>query len=180
MGLFIKKLRSSDLKHGRSDFFLPDISEIPKDPQEAYHKIKGRIEAAGWGFKRRGSKTEHGRKFTMTMRKNIYLSGRWDSYPIWKKAAILWHEYIHVLQRERWGDAKFLARYATARGRWFIEAPAYRMSIRVYERMSGGKFNATEYVENKLVEFRKSYWLGTINKSQYVKETRAIWLKERT
>lgn len=181
MGLFTnKRLRSSDLRHGRSDYFLPDINEIPKDHQKAYDKAKRLIKDAGWTFKKRSGTTKHGRKFTMTMRKIIWLSAEWDSYEIWKKAMILWHEYIHVLQRKKWGHASFLRRYATARGRWFIEVPAYRMSIRVYERLSGGKFNATKYVESKLVSMRKSYWLGTIKKSQYMAETRRIWLQERT
>jgi len=180
MGFFTKKLRASDLKHGRSDYFLPDIGEIPKDPQEAYDKAYKLIEDAGWTFKEREGLIEHGRKFTMTLRKIIWLSAGFHEKEIWQKAAILWHELIHVLQRKKWGHSLFLRRYATARGRWLIEAPAYRMSIRVYERLSGGKFHATNYVNAKLISFRKDYWLGTIDKSQYEKETRAIWFKERT
>ena len=180
MGLFTKKLRSSDLKHGKSDYFLPDISEIPKDPQEAYDKAYKLIKDAGWVFKERKGTTSHGRKFTMTLRKIIWLSAGFHEKAVWQQAAILWHEYIHVLQRKKWGHSLFLRRYATARGRWLIETPASRRSIRVYERLSGGKFNATKYVEAKLTTFRKSYWLGTLSKSQYKNETRRIWLQERT
>jgi len=180
MGLFTKTFRSSDLRHARSDYFLPDIGEIPKDPQEAYDKAYNLIKEAGWSFKNRKGTFSHGRKFTMTLRKIIWLSSGFHKKEIWEKAALLWHEYIHILQRKKWGHASFLRRYATARGRWYIETPAYRMSIRVYERLSGGKFNATKYVESKVPSMRKSYWLGLIKNSQYKTETARIWLQERT
>jgi hypothetical protein len=179
MGLFKQKLRSSDKKLAASTQFLVDVKEIPKDPEEAYHKAQRLIREAGWTFKTRSGKTKHGRKFTMTLRKVIWLASGWDDYPIWKKATILWHELVHVRQRERWGHSKFLRRYATARGRWYIEVPAYRMSIRVYEHLSGGKFNATNYVKDKLKSFRKNYWLGQLDSRQYHAETQKIWYLER-
>lgn len=179
VGLFRNRsLRSSDKRYAKSTQFLVDIDEIPTDPQEAYDKARKLILAAGWRFKKRPGTTEHGRKFTMTLRKNIYLSGRWDSYDIVKKAVILWHELVHVRQRQRWGHSKFLARYATARGRWFIETPAYRMSIRVYERLSGGRFHAGNYIKGKLKSFRSSYKLGPINSKQYYSVTEDIWKLE--
>lgn len=115
----------------------------------------------------------------MTMRKVIYLASGWDDYPVWKKAALLWHELVHIRQRQKWGHASFLKRYASARGRWYIETPAYRMSIRCYERMSGGQFNGTQYIEEKVASFRKSYWLKQIKYSQYKSETARIWKQER-
>jgi hypothetical protein len=180
MGLFInKKLRSSDLKLGRSDEFLADIKDIPKDPEQAYIKARKLIGDAGWKFKPRKGRTEHGRKFTMTMSKTIYLAAGWDDYPIWKKATILWHELVHIRQRQKWGHAKFVACYGTVRGRWRIEVPAYRMSIRCYERLSGGKFNGTAYIKDKLGSFRKSYWLKQLKYTQYYAETQKVWNQER-
>jgi hypothetical protein len=179
MSLLSVKLRSSDLRHGRSDFFLPSPLEIPSDHQEAFEEAKRRIVKAGWGFKERSGITEHSRKFTMTLRKNIWLSDKFDGYHVAHKAAILWHEYIHVKQRQRWGHAKFLSRYATARGRWLIETPAYRMSLRVYEKLSDGEFNGTEWVEDLLPRFRSDYALKALDKRQYFAETRKILYQER-
>ena len=132
MSFFNLRLRSSDMKLARSDEFLFGAHEIGNNHQAALRKAQQKIRDAGWNFKVRPGAIRHGRKFTMTMRKTIYLSSKWESYPAWKRAAILWHELVHIRQRKKWGDAKFLSRYATARGRWASEVQAYRMSIRVY------------------------------------------------
>jgi hypothetical protein len=180
MGLITnKRLRSSDLRIARSDQFLADIGDIPRDFDKAYFKAQALIKDAGWRFKKRSGATAHGRKFTMTLSKTIWLSAGWDDYEVWKKASILWHELVHVRQRQAWGHSKFLSRYSTARGRWYIEVPAYRMSVRAYERLSGGKFNGTNYIQAKLTSFRKDYWLRQINYSQYFSETQKIWNQER-
>lgn len=177
MGLL--KLSKKQLREGRSEKFLYPALEIPQDPDEAYEKAKSLILAAGWKIERRTGKTAHAKKFTMTLRNSIKLAAKWDSYSKPQQAMILWHELVHVRQRKAWGHAKFVFRYASAKGRWAIETPAYRMSVRVYERLSKGKFNATDYVEYKLDSMYKSYWLSSLNKKHYKDKTRAIWLLER-
>jgi hypothetical protein len=173
------QFKPKDIQEANSERFLFDPWEIPMDWQAAYQKARDLIEAEGWTFKRRSGFTDHGRKFTMTLRKVIWVSASWDKYPAWKKAAILWHELVHVRQRKAWGHTKFLSRYATARGRWVIEVPAYRMSIRVYERLSNGDFNAAEYIGSKLNTFRQDYLLESLDFEQYKQETQKIWFQER-
>jgi hypothetical protein len=173
------RLRSSDLKLGRSDQFLVPFGDMPQEQHESLAEARRRILAEGWRFRDRPGLTEHGRKFTMTLRKIIWLVDGFNSYPVWKQASILWHELVHVYQRKSWGHSKFLGRYTTARGRWAIETPGYRMSVRAYERLSGGRFHATNYIESKLVSMRKNYWLGWLDQRQYTEETRAIWYTER-
>lgn len=179
MGLLKLKITRSQLRRASSDQFLIDFGDIPKDVDDAYEMARGLILNSGWKFVRRSGATAHGRKFTMTLRRNIFLADGWDDRSTSSKAGILFHEYVHVLQRKAWGHTRFLGRYGNARGRWEIEVPAYRMSIRVYERFSGGKFNATKYVESKIRTMRKDYWLGSIDWKQYERETKKIWLKER-
>jgi hypothetical protein len=174
-----RKLTKGQIRSASSERYLYG-GEIPSDPAKALAKAEAELKKAGYKFVRRTSTFEHGRKFTMTLRRKIALSGRWDTYSTAKKAEILWHELVHVRQRKRWGHAKFLSRYITAEGRWMIEVPAYRESIRAKKAMGKGytEKQVKDYVEHKIDSMRKSYKLGRLSKSHYERETRKIWNRE--
>jgi hypothetical protein len=173
------RLRQSDKKLARSSEFLIPRADIPTNSREALKEARSRILDAGWRIAHRKGTTSHGRKYSMTLRKIVFLSSDWSEYPPHKQAAILWHELVHVRQRQRWGNTRFLARYASARGRWSIETPAYRMSIRIYERLSRDGFDSGAYIQRKLRTFRSDYWLKTIRMSDYTGFTRSVWSRER-
>ena len=120
-----RKLSKNFLKWAALDTYLYD-EKIPEDPEDSLALAKALLKKAGYKFCRRKGTFEHGRKFTMTLRRRIALSANWDKYSTAKQAEILWHELVHVRQRKRWGHEKFLRRYITAEGRWLIEVPAYR------------------------------------------------------
>jgi hypothetical protein len=184
------KLSGERIRRASSERYLAGWEEIPGATELgwSYRKAYQRVLDAGWDFKPRkgvalGAK--HAKKFTMTMRKTIWLASDWEDKHIGHKAAILWHELVHIAQRRELGDAKFLAMYATAGGRWELEVPAYRMSLRVYEKLTEGQgsFDGAAWIEKKLPSFRESYWLGGaaglgINPEQYERETRKIWSRE--
>ena len=171
------KIRKSEIARADSTAHLDD--GIPEDPQEAFSEAKSRIRLAGYGFFNRPD-TYNGRKYTVTFRRRIGLSAKWNSYPIEVKAGILWHELVHIRQREALGHAKFVSRWLLSPfGRWSLEVPAYRQTIRVYETITRGAFNATEYANNKVISMRKGYKLGRIDYEQYVEETLGIWYKAR-
>jgi hypothetical protein len=174
-----RKLTSGQIKSARSTKHLFS-GKIPSDPKKALAMAEAELKKAGYKFVRRTSTFDHGRKFTMTLRKRIALSGKWDTYSTDKKAEILWHELVHVRQRKAWGHTKFLRRYATAEGRWMIEVPAYRESIRM-KKLFAKKYtkkNVEDYVEAKIDSMRDSYALKRLSKSHYERETRKIWMKE--
>ena len=179
MSLFAQRIRPKDLQMARSERFLTHHWDIPKHPGRAYLKARFLIQEAGWGFKSQNTGTRFSRMFTVTMNHNIWLSESWEEYPVWKKAMILWHELVHIRQRQEWGHTRFLLRYMTPRGRWAIEVPAYRMSIRVCERLSQGEFNSTAYIHKKINSFRQNYRLQLINYPQYKTETLIIWNYEK-
>src|SRR5690606_8180140 len=94
------------------------------------------------------------------------------------KAAILWHELVHVKQRLTFGHARFLLRYATARGRLCIEAPAYRMSMRVYRSLLGDGFDASAYMKKTAASLRESYRLATVDADDFHEALQAAWEPE--
>jgi len=185
----MSKLSSERIRRASSEKAngLAGWEEIPTEIPWAYRKAYQRVLDAGWDFKNRSGTTAHGRKFTMTLRRTIWLASDWEEKHEGHKAAILWHELVHIAQRKAMGDAKFLAMYATVGGRWELEVPAYRMSLRVYEKLAGptgtpGKdWDGFAWIEKKLQSFRKDYWLGGplgLNQEQYETETRKIWSRE--
>jgi len=173
-----RKLSGDLIKWAASDKYLYN-EKIPEDPDDSLALTKALLKKAGYKFCRRKGTFEHGRKFTMTLRRRIALSANWDKYSTAKQAEILWHELVHVRQRKSWGHAKFLRRYVTAEGRWLIEVPAYRESIRAkkaLEDYDSGKVK--KYIEFKVGSLWKNYKLGRLHKDQYEKETEEIWMKE--
>ena len=179
MSLFRRrtKLSKKELSRGRSTGYLD--TGIPEDPEESLAEVKRRIKKAGWGFYTRKD-TYNGRKYSITLRRRIGLSANWESYSTIQKASILWHELVHIRQRQRMGHSRFVWLWLmTPFGRWSLETPAYRQSIIAYETMSSGAFNGTEYTKNKVPSMRKGYKLGRINNKQYTDETTAIWHSAR-
>lgn len=173
MTFFRKRLSRRELARGRSTRHLD--TGIPEDPEESLAEAKRRIEDAGWGFYTRRD-TYNGRKYSITLRRRIGLSADWESYSIPKKAAILWHELVHIRQRQAMGHSRFVARWLLSPfGRWSLEVPAYRQSIAAYEAMSQGRFNGTAYTKAKASSMRKGYRLGRIDSKQYNQETTKIW-----
>ena len=174
-----RKLRKSLLEEAKSERFLYS-GTIPKDADESLAEAKRLLKEAGYSFCRRSSRFEHGRKFTMTLRRRIALSGNWSKYSTAHKAEILWHELVHVRQRKAWGHARFLARYITAEGRWRIEVPAYRESLRAKKAISKGYTQQAvrNYITGKIKSMRASYKLEKLDTGQYKRETQKIWFLE--
>jgi hypothetical protein len=171
------KLTRTELARGRDLRYID--TEIPENPAESLAEAIRRIEKAGWGFKTRDD-TYNGRKYSITWRNRVALSANWDKYTTIQKASILWHELVHIRQRQHLGHSRFVSRWLLSPfGRWSLETPAYRQSLSAYEVMSRGKFHGTDYADEKVVSMRKDYILGRIDKDQYVRETTAIFYSAR-
>lgn len=177
MGFLRTKLSRTEIQRGRDLRYIDE--GIPEDPTESLVEVRRRIKEAGWGFKTRAD-TYNGRKYSVTWRKTIALSANWSKYSTVQKASILWHELVHVRQRQHLGHTRFVARWLLSPfGRWSLEVPAYRQSLIAYETMSRGAFHGTNYADNKVISMRKGYVLGRINKEQYMHETTKIWYSAR-
>jgi hypothetical protein len=171
-----KRLRSSEISQGAS---IRDLDiDIPDNHRDGLVEAQRRIKEAGWSFYIRDDNF-HGVKYTMTLRRRIALAAGWKGYSTFKKAGILWHELVHVRQRQRMGHSKFLWTYRTPFGRWLIETPAYRQSVIAYETMTKGRFRSTDWIGRQLVSMRKGYWMGRIDERQYTDVTRKIWNSAR-
>lgn len=177
MKLFRRRLSRKEIARGASTRYLD--TGIPDDPEESLAEVTRRIKEAGWGFYTRKD-TYNGRKYSITLRRRIGLSANWKSYSTIQKASILWHELVHIRQRQAMGHSRFVSRWLLSPfGRWSLETPAYRQSIVAYEAMSQGRFNGTAYTKNKVVSMRKGYKLTRIDSKQYAEETTNIWYKAR-
>lgn len=174
-----RKLTKSQIKTASSTQFLYD-GDVPRDPKEALAKAERLLKDAGYRFVQRTDTFEHGQKFTMTLRKRIALAADWDKRSDESKAKILWHELVHVRQRKAWGHTKFLARYATAEGRWMIEVPAYRESLRMMKRIGTQDTSKqlAAYISHKVDSMRGDYGLKKLEPTQYRRETSQIWRRE--
>lgn len=163
--------------HAASDRDLYS-GKIPNDPDAALAKAMKLIGAYGWKLVKRSGKTVHGRRFTMTLRRTIWLVSRWDDYSVERQARILWHELVHIRQRKRLGHAKFLARYMFAGWRWALETAAYRETVRAKVALGAGPDEVRGWVERKLPRFREGYALKSISRYRFETETRKLWLRE--
>ena len=174
--LFRTRLRTSEIARASSSLYLD--TGIPEDPAEALEEAVRRIHEAGWTFYDRLD-TFHGRKYTMTLRRRIGRSAEWSTYNTTKQAGICWHELVHIRQRQHLGHTRFLGKYTTPFGRWEVETPAYRQNLFAYETMSRGALHGTRWADAQVTDMRSSYWLGRINRAQYVEETTKILYKGR-
>ena len=174
-----RKLSSKDLKAAKSTRYLYD-GEIPNDPQEAYDKAVKLLKKNGYRLKDKPGITKNGMNFTTTLSRTIWLAGNWEDRSLESKAKILWHELVHTRQRKAWGFTKFAWRYKSAEGRWRMEVPAYRESIRAMKAIGKGANDKAikGWIERRMKNMRSGYKLGKLSKSQYEKETKAIWSKE--
>lgn len=150
-------------------------ADIPISPEESLAEAKRRIGREHYTIRRRPGITKHGRTFTMTLRRSIWLHKGFERLDALNQAAILWHELVHVHQRAAMGDERFELYYLSPHKRWALEVPAYRMTIRAAERMSDGNFDAKTYIDAKLASFRSRYQMTAIPFAQFVKETSRIW-----
>jgi len=174
-----RKLSSSDLKAGASTAYLYK-GTIPNDPQEAYDKAVALLNEAGYKLKKKPGLIKSGMDFTTTLSKTIWLAGNWDEYSLESRAKILWHELVHTRQRKAWGFTKYAWRYKSAEGRWRMEAPAYRESIRAMKAIGKGASDKAvrQWITSKIDSMRTSYKLTALDSGQYKRETEKIWLKE--
>lgn len=174
-----RKLSSSDLKAGKSTRYLYK-GDIPKDPQEAYDKAVELLKKAGYKLKHKRGITKNGMDFTTTLSRTIWLAGNWESRSLESKAKILWHELVHTRQRKAWGFTKFVWRYKSAEGRWRMEVPAYRESIRAMQAIGKGASDkkVRDWIERRMKNMRSSYKLTKLDKSQYNRETKKVWMRE--
>lgn len=82
--------------------------------------------------------------FTTTIGETMYVASKWDDREEWKRMATLRHEYVHILQKKRWGMFMFTWRYlcwplptVLAWGRRDIEQEAYAETMRAYAEHHG-------------------------------------------
>jgi len=174
-----RKLSDADIRAGDSTRYLYK-GEIPKDPQEAYDKAVALLKEAGYQLKKKPGLIKSGMDFTTTLSKTIWLAGNWDEYSLESKAKILWHELVHTRQRQAWGFAKYALRYKSAEGRWRMEAPAYRESIRAMKAIGKGASDKAvrSWISSKIDSMRQDYKLTALDAGQYRRETQKIWMRE--
>lgn len=172
------KIRSRDIKYASSSRYLTPLEDMPADPAKMKEWAKRRILKRGWKFKVRDGITAAQRRFTMTLRRIVYLVSGWKSYSVAKQAQILVHEDTHCWQRRWLSHVRFETRYLHAVGRWRLEMPAYRMTIRAKIRQGYSKKQIERYIEYKLSSFYDGYKLGRIPYGSFAHHTRSIWKLE--
>ena len=122
-----------DAKHRRlanhaGDLDLPFMRILAKFP--AWNRklaLMREIRRLGWEVRK--VPKEFTRKFwlrSITLNRTVLLGSRWSKSSVPQQCRVLAHELVHIRQRKRMGQAKFLLRYAVAPWRWAMEASAYR------------------------------------------------------
>jgi hypothetical protein len=174
-----RKLSSKEINEGASTRFLY-TDEFPHDPKEALAKAEKLLKDAGYSIVEKPGLTRAGREFSTTLRKRIWVEEGWEALSVESRAEVLFHELVHVRQRHAWGHAKFLWRYKSAEGRWCIEVPAYRESIRAMKAIGHSltEQGVEKYVDYKVPSMRTDYLMTALDGDQYSRETRRIWLME--
>jgi hypothetical protein len=139
---------------------LPDMAEIPTDPQAAYDADVALAETLGLQLVRKQSTGEAlWDGFTTTFPDRILLGVDWDDKPIEARAATMSHELVHKRQWDRLGREAFLARYVTAAGRWSIEVQAYRQSIRMWKHFGKSDADLRKAAEHYAESLYAKYYL---------------------
>ncbi len=172
------RLKKKHVSMAGSEEDLPPAAVVPINHEASLREAKRVIGSYGYLIRRRRGISKHAQRFTMTLRHNVWLSTRWPEMSTGVQSQILWHEIVHIRQRARMGHSKFEMCYLTSRGRWLLEVPAYRMSIRASERMTNGLFDTEEYIHRTIYKFRSAYLLKTINRADFFYHTRDILNRE--
>lgn len=174
MAVISLKLKPIHIERANSEQFLTPVDKIPSNPSLAVADAKRRIRKAGWSIKTKPI----GSNWSTTFPKTLWLDDDFHKRTLEEQAMTLYHEYTHVKQWNKIGFFTMLKRLASTRGRWSVEMPAYRMTIRVAEKLYGGAWGKNNYVDNKLRSFYKSYRFFQIKWRNYEKHTRDVWEKE--
>jgi len=116
-------------------------------------------------------------KFAVTLRKSVSVPPDFDTRSEGDQARLLAHEYVHVCQRKRMGDADFEAAVALSAGRWRLETAAYAMTAHARTVQGQTATQIVDWADAKVGKFRDDYALHDIDPTQYEEHTRAIWLE---
>lgn len=152
--------------------------EIPEDPVEAYNKAKEILDSRGVQIIPKAEGIEDWSRFNTTFPESVYVSKRYPTYDEAKKAAILWHEIVHLREYDRHGVAKFFTIYAFAEGRWALEVQAYRESFRI-KRMWGEDEESIQAAMQPRIELiYEGYKLDQMPKQCAVQAAVEIWKRD--
>ena len=166
------KLRARHKRLARDDRYFPDV-ELTRDPEVLRARLIAYAKRRKVRLIERPGFTPHGRRWSMTIGKRIYLRAGFYDRSMWYQCAVLAHELVHALLVKAWGVARFLWRWSQARWRWAIETLAYRMTYRIH-RLHMTTDRIDNAISARVRTMRKAYRLGRIRKSQYERETRAV------
>jgi hypothetical protein len=152
--------------------------EIPTDPQEAYDKALGIVEAKGIKIVPKENRKSEFSNFTTTFPTAIFVAGDWDKFPIKTKAETMWHEVVHVNQWDRLGIEVFVINYAVTEGRWALEVPAYRESLRVWKTFGLPNKELIKMAQRRAEDLYEGYMLHSMPKKCMFEKTLDIWLSD--
>lgn len=167
---------SSDyyLKMASSLRDVTPLEDVPQDPQEAYAKALVYLEEHEVSISTKGD-GDPTADFTTTLPGQIFLSAKFSALPIQYQAATLWHEIVHVNQWERMGKDVFIQHYAYSEGRWALEVPAYRQSLRLVRKFGMDPSAYESYKTGRFNALYDKYALGTMPRECAEEHTLAIW-----
>lgn len=117
--------------------YLDLVGDVPADAESAAVFCEAQIRELGWTLQPKGAdpETQWGR-FTTTSANVlpvVLLGTSWPDKTTEQRARTLCHELVHCYQWDDLGDGVFPPTYLLSEGRWSLEVPAYRMSLRVWK-----------------------------------------------
>ena len=153
-------------------------AEIPSDPIEAFKVAQEQIDDRKVKIIPKVDGFEDWSRFNTTFPDTIYTSKDYPNYSDAGKAAVLWHELVHVRQYDRHRAAKFFTMYAFAEGRWAIEVQAYRESYRVRRLWGDDEENIREAMRSRAEMLYKEYELWQMPEECAIQGAIDIWMQD--
>lgn len=151
---------------------------IPADPREAIAKALLDLEDRGVVVSEK-SKSDPTAEFSMALPGRVLLSHGFYMMDDRMQAATLWHELVHVRQWERLGERNFLRHYVMAEGRWALEVPAYRESLRVMRHFEMSEDGLKKAAKGQFDSLYEKYGIGTMPRECTEQMTFTIWDLDR-
>ena len=151
--------------------------EIPSNPHEAYLLALQEIQDQGVELVPKATGFEKWDRFNTTFPGRIFISKNWDEKDEATRAAILWHEMVHLREYETHTPLIMGTIYlAVAEARWALEVQAYRESFRVWRTFGMPQEDLRERMIPRAESLYFDYELRAMPQEYAIRKAVEIWM----
>lgn len=165
-----RRLREIDLKRAADDSFASHLPDLRiRSPQIVFDEAWRYVELMRFRVVAR-------RNIATTLYATMFLPPQFYSAPLVVRAAWCRHELVHAWEWRTLGRFRFMARYAGPRGRFSLEMPAFRETLRTLAHLGRTEQQLRQEAERRSGTWNRAYRTRRLDQGQLYDESLRLML----